>query len=185
MPQHPLSKLKRYRILFVTALVVFVLDQITKAWIFNNLALDSYYPPDAIKVIEGFFYIVHIGNEGAAWGMLSGYGGLLAAFALIALFAIYKLRHSLELHRKAMQWAFGLLIGGIVGNMIDRLIHGHVIDFIDFHFPVNIPYIMPTGRYPSFNIADCGIVIGTLIYVYLSFKTASPEPEADKADKAA
>ncbi len=184
MPQHSLSKLNRYRLLFVSAFVVFVLDQISKTWIFNNLDLDSYYPPDSIEVIEGFFYIVHIGNEGAAWGMLSGYGGLLAAFALIALFAIYKLRHSLELHRKPMQWAFGLLIGGILGNMIDRLIHGHVIDFLDFQFPFNIPYIMPTGRYPSFNIADCGIVIGTIIYVTLSFRSDSTKAEASQKPEA-
>jgi len=175
------NKLARYRCLFATALAVFVLDQVSKTWIFKNLALDSYYPPDAITVIDGFFYIVHIGNEGAAWGMLSGYGGLLAAFALIALFAIYKLRHSLELHRLPMQLAFGLMVGGIAGNMIDRLIHGHVIDFLDFHFPFNIPYLMPTGRYPSFNIADCGIVVGTLVYVILSFKSA-PANAPTRAD---
>jgi signal peptidase II len=171
MPEHTLRKITRYRLLFFLALAVCILDQLTKTWIFNNLELDSYFPPDSIEVIEGFFYIVHIGNDGAAWGMLSGYGGLLAAFALIALFAIYKLRHSLELKRKPMQWAFGLLVGGILGNMIDRLIHGHVIDFLDFHFPFTIPWVIPTGRYPSFNIADCGIVIGTIIYLILSFRT--------------
>ena len=164
------SKIARYRILFVAAFLVFVLDQITKAWIFFNLDLDSYYPPDSIAVIDDFFYIVHIGNEGAAWGMLSGYGGLLAVFALIALFAIYLLRDTLELHRKSMQYAFGLLTGGILGNMTDRLVHGHVIDFLDFHFPLTIPWLIPTGRYPSFNIADCGIVIGTILYLILSFK---------------
>ena len=180
MPNISFSKINHYRILFVSAIVVFILDQVTKAWIFNNLALDSYYPPEALTVIEGFFYIVHIGNEGAAWGMLSGYGGVLAVFALLALFAIYKLLHSLELHRKPMQWAFGLLIGGIIGNMIDRLIHGHVIDFLDFHFPINIPWIMPTGRYPSFNVADCGIVIGTILYLILSFRAESAKQEAAK-----
>ena len=164
------SEIARYRILFVAAFLVFVLDQITKAWIFFNLDLDSYYQPDSIALIDGFFYIVHIGNEGAAWGMLSGYGGLLAVFALIALFAIYLLRDTLELHRKSMQYAFGLLAGGILGNMTDRLVHGHVIDFLDFHFPFTIPWLIPTGRYPSFNIADCGIVIGTILYLILSFK---------------
>jgi signal peptidase II len=164
------SKIARYRILIIAAFLVFVLDQITKAWIFCNLDLDSYYPPDSIAVINDFFYIVHIGNEGAAWGMLSGYGGLLAVFALIALFAIYLLRDTLELHRKSMQYVFGLLAGGILGNMTDRLVHGHVIDFLDFHFPFTIPWLMPTGRYPSFNIADCGIVIGTILYLILSFK---------------
>ena len=164
------SKIARYRILFVAAFLVFTLDQITKAWIFCNLDLDSYYPPDSIAVIDDFFYIVHIGNEGAAWGILAGYGGILAAFALIALFVIYLLRHTLELHRKSMQYTFGLLAGGILGNMADRLVHGHVIDFLDFHFPFSIPWLMPTGRYPSFNIADCGIVAGTILYLILSFK---------------
>jgi signal peptidase II len=170
MPTHPAQKFLRYRLLLISAAVVFILDQISKTWIFRNLDLGSYYPPEAITVIEGFFYIVHIGNEGAAWGMLSGYGGLLSAFALVALVVIYKLRHTLELQKRPMQWAFGLLIGGILGNLVDRLIHGHVIDFLDFHFPFSIPWIMPTGRYPSFNIADCGIVIGVFLYLFLSFR---------------
>lgn len=163
------SQTVNYTLLIVTAAVVFLLDQITKAWIFNNLPLDSYFYPDSIQVIEGFFYIVHIGNEGAAWGMFSGYSGWLALFAAVALFGIYKIRHTLELHRRIMQLSFGLLIGGIIGNQVDRLIHGHVIDFLDFHFPFSIPWVMPSGRYPSFNIADCGIVIGVMVYIGISF----------------
>lgn len=160
----------RYRLLLILATVVFALDQITKTWIFMNLELDSYFPPEAITVIDGFFYIVHVGNEGAAWGILSGYGGLLAVFAFAALFVIYKMRDALELQKRPMQWAFGLLIGGILGNLVDRLVHGHVIDFLDFHFPFTIPWVLPTGRYPSFNVADCGIVIGVFLYLILSFK---------------
>jgi len=64
---------------------------------------------------------------------------------------------------------FGLLIGGILGNTLDRLVHGHVIDFLDFRFPFHVPYIMPTGHYPTFNLADSGIVIGTILYIILSF----------------
>jgi signal peptidase II len=161
-----------YKRLLLTALIVFAADQLTKIWIFNHIRLDSYfYPndPDVIEVIQDFFYIVHIGNEGAAWGMLSGHGEFLALFALIALFAIYKFRHTFELHRVAMQYAFGLLIGGVIGNLIDRLVHGHVIDFLDFHFSFTIPWVLPTGRYPAFNIADCGIVIGVFTYITLSF----------------
>lgn len=180
------EKFGAYKLLFVIAIVVFALDQLTKTWIFNHpdLPLDSYFYPDSIEVIKGFFYIVHIGNEGAAWGMLSGYGGLLALFAFVALFAIYKMRHSLELHRKSMQIAFGLLIGGVLGNMVDRLIHGHVIDFLDFHFPFSVPYLMPDGRYPAFNIADCGIVIGVFTYITLSFFSkplATDESEAEES----
>lgn len=166
------DKLRRttdYKRLFIYAAFVFILDQVTKSWIFNNLALGSYVYPDSIEVIDGFFYIVHIGNEGAAWGILSGYSGLLALFAVVALFGIYKFRQTLELKRPVMQVAFGLLIGGIIGNLIDRMVHGHVIDFLDFHFPFTIPGIMPTGRYPSFNIADSGIVVGVVIYTIASF----------------
>jgi signal peptidase II len=170
-------------LLFSIALVVFSLDQLTKAWIFNNLPLGSYFYPDSIEVVEGFFYIVHIGNEGAAWGMLSGYSGWLALFALVALYGIYKIRHTLELNRPVMQLAFGLLVGGIVGNLVDRLIHGHVIDFLDFHFPFQIPVIMPTGRYPSFNIADCGIVIGVFIYIGVSFLAPAQQDGDEEPDE--
>lgn len=168
-----------YQRLFITAAIILLLDQATKIWIFNRLPLDSYFYPDSIEIIEGFFYIVHIGNEGAAWGILSGYGFLLAMFALIALFAIYKLRHTLELHRKTMQYAFGLLTGGVIGNLIDRLVHGHVIDFLDFHLPFSIPGILPDGRYPSFNVADAGIVVGVFAYIIISFF-----PPGEKSDNA-
>lgn len=179
------ARISNYRVLFFTSSIIFALDQISKAWIFKNLPLDSYFYPDSIQVIEDFFYIVHIGNEGAAWGMLSGYSGWLALFAVLALFGIYKIRHTLELHRRIMQLSFGLLIGGIIGNLVDRLVHGHVIDFLDFHFPFTIPWLMPTGRYPSFNIADCGIVIGVLIYMGVSFLNPTlPAKSTDSGEQA-
>lgn len=160
------SGLLRYQYLIGVASILFALDQITKILIFKNLRIDSY---DRVEVIEDFFYIIHVGNEGAAWGMFSGYGGFLSIVAVLALIAIYLLRHHLELHRLPMQLVFGLLIGGILGNTLDRLVHGHVIDFLDFSFPFHIPYIMPTGHYPTFNLADSGIVIGTILYLLLSF----------------
>ena len=101
--------------------IVFLFDQLSKLWIVNNIDFDSYfYPQDSgvIEVIKGFFYIVHIGNKGAAWGIFSGHGGFLIIFTLIAFVAIYKFRHSLELHRKTVQIAFGMLIGGALGNCL-------------------------------------------------------------------
>ena len=68
-----------------------------------------------------------------------------------------------------MQICFGLLTGGILGNVTDRILHGHVIDFLDFHLPFSLPYLFPHGRYPAFNIADCGIVIGVILYLLFSF----------------
>ena len=171
-----------YTKLFATAAIVLLLDQLTKLWITRNIAFNSYfYPQDTnvIEIIEGFFYIVHIGNEGAAWGMFSGHGEILALFTLIALAVIYKFRHSLELHRKPVQIAFGLLIGGALGNFTDRILHGYVVDFLDFHFDFSIPWILPDGRYPAFNIADCGIVIGVFIYLLTAFFHSKQEKETD------
>ncbi|MEC7274185.1 MAG: signal peptidase II, partial [Verrucomicrobiota bacterium] len=70
-----LSDLCRYRYLLGVAFTLFALDQITKAWIYKNLRIESF---DQVEVIKSFFYIVHVGNKGAAWGMFSGYGGLLS-----------------------------------------------------------------------------------------------------------
>lgn len=160
-----------YKRLLMIASIVFAIDQLTKLWIFKNIAPESYWYPhdaDVIEVIQNVFYIVHIGNKGAAWGMFSGHGEWLVLVAVLALAAIYIFRHTLELHRQSMQFAFGLLIGGVLGNLVDRLIYGHVIDFLDFHFSFSIPWLLPNGRYPAFNVADCGIVIGTFTYVTLS-----------------
>lgn len=122
-----------------------------------------------IEVVRNFFYIVHIGNKGAAWGMFSGHGEILVLFTLVALFAIYRFRHRLELYRGTVQLAFGMLIGGALGNLLDRIMRGHVIDFLDFHLGFTIPWILPDGRYPAFNVADCGIVIGVFIYLVSGF----------------
>lgn len=160
-----ITRMSAYKRLYIIAAIIFAFDQLTKWWIFNNLVINQ----DWITVIEDFFYIVHVGNEGAAWGMFAGHGGPLTLFALIALFAIYFFRHSLQLKHPLSQILFGMMIGGIIGNAIDRMVHGHVIDFLDFHFPFEIPVILPNGHYPTFNIADCGIVIGVFGYIIFSF----------------
>lgn len=158
--------------MFALTALLLLLDQLTKFWIVKNLAFNSYFYPedsDVIEVIKDFFYIVHIGNEGAAWGLFSGHSEILALFTLIVLGALYKFRDHLELYRKSVQIAFGMLIGGALGNLIDRLLYGHVVDFLDFHLGVTIPWILPEGRYPAFNIADSGIVVGVFIYVLTGF----------------
>ncbi len=161
------ERIHAYRWLWILALGVFILDQATKLWISDRLPFGTYDPPKAITVIDGFLYIVHVGNTGAAWSMLSGKSGLLAAMALITLVAIYFWRHSLGLRLLPVQIAFGLLCGGIVGNLLDRLIHGHVIDFLDFHFG--------SYTYPTFNVADSGICIGVAIYLIHSLRSPAPQ----------
>lgn len=113
---------------------------------------------------------------GAAWSILSGRSTWLAFLALVALLAIFLFRRHLGLERRSIQLAFGLLCGGILGNLLDRVRLGYVSDFLDFHFG---DYI-----YPTFNIADCGIVCGVILYVLLSLRQSTPaEPEKPAAGK--
>lgn len=164
-----LQRLLAYRLLWILGSVVLVLDQITKAWIVSQMPLGSYGgAPGTITVIENFFYLVHVGNTGAAWSMLSGKSTLLAGLAAITLLGIYFWRRALGLRDKWVQLSFGLLCGGIVGNLIDRIAYGHVVDFLDFHFGSYV--------YPTFNVADSGICVGVAIYLIYSLRHPPEEP---------
>jgi signal peptidase II len=157
------ERLHAYQLLWWLGLSVFVLDQLTKAWISATLPFPTYEPPGAITVIDGFFYITHVGNTGAAWSLFAGQTTMLALLALITLGAIYFWRRALDLKKRPVQFAFGLLCGGIIGNLVDRVLHGHVIDFLDFHFG---DYV-----YPTFNVADAGICVGVVVYLIHSLRT--------------
>jgi signal peptidase II len=159
-------RIRAYRVLLGLALVVLALDQLTKAWIVAKVEFNPFHAHGAgadITVIENFFYIIHVGNTGAAWSVFAGQSVLLAVLAAATLLAIYWWRHALGLRDRMAQISFGLLCGGIVGNLIDRLVHQHVIDFIDLHF----------GRYiyPTFNVADSGICVGVILFIWQSMRT--------------
>lgn len=172
--RNPKSRIQRvlaYRLLLGLALAVFVLDQLTKQWIASRLAFGTYGEPSgAIPVIRGFFYLVHLGNTGAAWSMFTGQSVLLACLAAGTILAIFFWRKALGLRERSAQICFGLLCGGIVGNLVDRLLHGHVIDFIDLHFGSYV--------YPTFNVADSGICVGVVLYLILSLR--APEAQSSK-----
>lgn len=161
-PQSAVRRLLAYRRLWTVAIVIYVLDQVTKAIVAAKIPFPTYGPPGHIPVIDGFFNLVHVGNTGAAWSILSGRGHWLAALAVVTLVAIYFWRHTLGLRVPLVQLCFGALCGGTVGNLTDRVLHGHVIDFLDFHFG--------SYAYPSFNVADMGIVCGVFGYILWSLK---------------
>jgi signal peptidase II len=161
------TRVGAYRLLWSVGLVVFALDQLSKIWISATLKFPTYWPEEgAITVINGFFHLVHVGNTGAAWSLFSGKSTLLALLAAVTLLGIFYGRRHLGLRVRQAQLAFGLLCGGIVGNFTDRLMHGHVIDFLDFHFGSYI--------YPTFNIADAGICIGVILYLWHSCREPAP-----------
>jgi len=175
------QRILAYRWLYVCALAVFTLDQISKAWIERIMpVLGTYGPPHHIEVIPGFFNLVHVGNTGAAWSILTGRSTLLALLAVAALVAIFLLRRTIGLRRISTQIAFGLLCGGIIGNLVDRIARDHVVDFFDFNLPlygriVHTLFDWPLdSHYPAFNIADAGICVGVIMYVLITFFTREP-----------
>jgi signal peptidase II len=180
------TRIRAYQLLLGLAVLVFVLDQATKLWVNAHIPFNPLHVHgvgNEIVVISGFFYLIHVGNTGAAWSMFSGQSVLLALLACGTLFAIYFWRRALGLRERLAQIAFGLLCGGIVGNLVDRLAHGHVIDFIDLHFGSYI--------YPTFNVADSGICVGVILYIWLSLRQPQPAgpagtetPPASRDEKA-
>jgi signal peptidase II len=158
------SRILAYRWLLLVAAAVLAADRLTKAWIVARLPFGTIPEGDgAIPVIRGFFYLVHVGNTGAAWSLFMGRSPVLAAVAIATLAAIFLWRRALGLRGAGTQVCFGLICGGILGNLIDRIVHHHVIDFIDLHFGSYI--------YPTFNVADAGICVGVGLYVILSLRS--------------
>ena len=112
----------------LVGVLVFVADQVTKFAVLQLLG----YQQERV-VVDGFFKFVHWGNTGAAWSMFHNSNALLTVIALLALLALFLTRHHFGLEHRLGQWALGLMFGGIVGNIIDRLVHHHVVDFLYFH----------------------------------------------------
>lgn len=168
------ARIRAYRLLWTIGLAVFVSDQLTKFWIIAQVPFNpmhSHGIGSDIEIVRGFCYIIHVGNTGAAWSMFSGRSVMLALLAAGTLVAIFFWRHALGLRDRLSQVCFGLLCGGIVGNLLDRLMHQHVIDFIDLHFGSYI--------YPTFNVADSGICVGVILYLWQSLRSpTSPDRSA-------
>lgn len=154
-------RLWNYRCLIGIGAAVLAADQLSKAWIASRLPFNT-YGEGSIPVIAGFLYFVHVGNTGAAWSMLTGFSVVLALLAAATLIAIFAWRRALGLRDAPTQIAFGLLCGGIVGNLADRIFRGHVVDFLDFHFGSYV--------YPTFNVADSCICVGVLFYLFRSLR---------------
>src|SRR5947207_6288709 len=144
-------------------LLVIAFDQITKQIVLHVLG----YAQEKV-VIEGFFRFVHWGNTGAAWSLFRGNNNILAMVALVALIVLYLSRHHFDSRTLLGQVAFGLIFGGIVGNLIDRLWAGHVIDFIYF-------YVQPRSGaeigFPAFNVADSAICTGVGLVFLITWKS--------------
>jgi signal peptidase II len=150
------------------ALFVFVLDQLTKLLVLKFLG----YSQERV-LLPGFFKLVHWGNTGAAWSLFRGNNAVLAGVACAALVILFFTRHHFDLHTLGGQISLGLIFGGILGNLTDRLLRDHVIDFLYFYL------IRRNGEelgFPAFNVADSAICIGVGLLFLLSWKSESAKP---------
>jgi signal peptidase II len=132
--------------------VVAAIDQLTK-WLVIRILGEN----EVVVVWDGFFRLVHWRNAGAAWGMFQGFSLILIIVSVATLAGLVLFRKSLHLEIKPAAWGIGLIAGGIVGNLVDRVRFGEVIDFLDFH--------IGAYHWPAFNVADSGICIGVAIYI--------------------
>ena len=137
------------------AAIIILLDQLSKITITRLFQLGEE------KVITSFFNLVLAYNKGAAFSFLQNEGGWQRYFfTAIGIGAALYIILLLKKHggQRMFCWALALILGGALGNVIDRLVYGHVIDFLDFH-------IKAFGHFPAFNIADSAICIGAGLFI--------------------
>jgi len=163
---------KANRLIIALAMTVYALDQLAKLVVLHTLPVVG----DEKSVVEGFFKFVHWGNTGAAWSLFTGNNALLAIIGMAALVLLILTRRHFHADTLAGQIAFGLIFGGIAGNLTDRLLPGRhaVVDFIYF-------YIQPRSGgeigFPAFNIADSAICTGVALVFLISWKNEqAPKP---------
>ncbi|AWI54256.1 signal peptidase II [Aquabacterium olei] len=143
------------------AFIIILLDQFTKVLIVGWLQHGE------SREVWSFFNIVRAHNTGAAFSFLANAGGwqrwFFVGLGTVATgFIIYMLRE--HGGQRLFSWALTLILGGAIGNVIDRLVHGYVVDFLDFHWRFLAP-MFPGGHFPAFNIADCAITVGAALLI--------------------
>jgi signal peptidase II len=160
-------------ILFLT-LPLYALDQLTKQWVMRSIS-----PYEALSVVPDFFNLVNVPNTGAAFGSFKGNNTFFVIISLIALVVVTVL---LVRYHRSDPWrdvSLALLLAGILGNLTDRLLYGHVVDFLLFN--LHIRYADP---WPAFNVADSCISIAVVLFIIHSFRKekASVEQSAGRGD---
>ena len=156
------------RSVWVMVLLIFVLDMAFKSWVHQQL--------DDLQVINvtPFFNLVHVHNTGAAFSFLADAGGwqrwlFIGVAGAISSWLAWSLSRSFS---QLERIAFASLLGGALGNLVDRLFRGYVVDYLDLHWQA--------WHWPAFNLADMAICAGAVLLVWHSFKIASPNANESK-----
>ena len=155
-----------YIVFSLTALLIVIADQLSKLWIRSNLGIG-----ESLFEVR-FFRLTHVHNTGAAFGLFQGQAFILTIIASVGVAAL--LLYVFFFHHKCLfvgnrlgKLALGLVLGGTLGNLIDRINLGHVTDFINFNV------------WPAFNIADSAIVVGSILLAYSLISLAIVKERSD------
>ena len=144
---------KKIMIIFFTSLLIALLDQLTKFFIKQNFQSNQ-----SIPIIKNFLHFTYITNTGSAFGLFKGFNILFILFSIIVVFVLLYYFKKIKENERLLQFSVGLLLGGTIGNLIDRIVYGAVIDFIDFRI------------WPVFNIADSAVTISIILLIILLWK---------------
>lgn len=153
----------------IISLIVIIIDRILKVLVTNNFAFNV-----RNKIIDGFFYITNCHNEGAAFSLFSGNVLFLIFITLIVLFLIYRTINKENVNKIGIL-AYGLLLGGILGNLYDRIFYGYVIDYLDF--------VIFKFNFAIFNLADAAIVIGAILLIVFEGSDNDGRKNKDRSRK--
>ncbi|MEE2756595.1 MAG: signal peptidase II [Myxococcota bacterium] len=179
--------MQRYRLLIIGSTITIILDQITKIWAVRALSRLNGTLPETAREIRTQVYVVFeswfnfrlTGNKGAAWGIFGGlpdgwrvpFFVVIGVVAIAVIIGIYRSSDGQNLVR----WALTLVLGGAIGNLIDRVRLGYVIDFIDWHYK--------THHWPTFNIADVAISVGVGLLILDMIVNRDRDAESDSVDE--
>lgn len=151
------------KFLLSITLPLYLLDQATKWWVVQNIK----YQFEQWEIVPGFFHLCYWDNTGAAFGMFKDNNAAFIALSLIALVGLGVCYFRGMFRDLVSRWGVALLLAGILGNVTDRLVHGHVVDFLLFF--LRIPHANP---WPAFNIADSCIFTAAALFILASFRDA-------------
>ena len=155
------------KFLLALALPIYALDQATKWWILGKSeGFIGWHEP----VIPGFFDLCYLANTGAAFSMFSDSNNAFIVIGLVALVAIVVATLRNVFPDLPSKIGVGLLVGGILGNVTDRFLHGHVVDFLLFDLHVRF-----ADPWPAFNVADSAICIAVGVFILASFLAPNEE----------
>ena len=149
--------------IFIISFIILVIDIISK-----RLVIGSLLTSESISIIDNFFRITYAENTGVAFSLIEGYVGFIIIMTVIVIMMIFKYVKNNNIS-KYEEIGYSFILGGAIGNLLDRVIYGYVIDFLDFNI---FGY-----DFPIFNIADSFIVIGVLILGIISFREVGEKNE--------